>query len=229
MRAVIDFLLLVAVGLILCSAWFIEPFAVVSGSMSPTLNGPHRAFRCGACGARNVAPAELGAMVGRRTRCARCNADGPLEDELPLLAGDRVLVDHTAFWLRPPERWQVVAFRLPGNAGTTAVKRIVGLPGETVELRDGEVVINGGVVAKPFPLDYENLADGRQWKLADDEYFLLGDNSRLSVDGRHWGTHGVPAEFLVGRPIVVHCPYRQVTWFGRVFHVPDVGAIRYIR
>ena len=233
MRSFLEFLAQAVIATLVAQAWFVEPYAVVSGSMTPTLNGPHRAFRCTACGARNVRPAEMGTMLGRRTRCAACGAQGPAEDELAELPGDRVLVDRTAFWFRPPRRWQVVAFRLPFDPGKTAVKRIVGLPGETVELRGGRVMVDGRPLEAPLKIDYET---GRrppgpaQWKLADDEYLLLGDQPELSIDARHWGDHaGIAARYLVGRPVFVHCPYREVRWYGRSFHVPDVSAIRYIR
>lgn len=70
-------------------------------------------------------------------------------------------------------------------------------------------------------------------QLQEDEYFVLGDNSSVSIDSRHWGRPGVPESALIGKPVVVHLPSRplRVEWGGKVrrFRVPDFGRIRYIR
>ena len=67
----------------------------------------------------------------------------------------RLFIDRTAFALRPPRRWEVVVFRSPENARQLCVKRIVGLPGETVSLVDGDVWINGQLIREPHDTDYE--------------------------------------------------------------------------
>ena len=66
---------------------------------------------------------------------------------LPIHGGDRLLIDRTAYELRKPRRWEPVVFRSPDD-GQLTVKRVVGLPGETIELRDGDVWIDGRVATK---------------------------------------------------------------------------------
>jgi hypothetical protein len=67
-------------------------------------------------------------------------------------------------------------------------------------------------------------------RLGKDDYFLLGDNSEVSVDSRYWiGGPAVPASLLVGKPLLVHFPCRGIMIGGRHFQVPDISRIRYIR
>jgi signal peptidase I len=73
------------------------------------------------------------------------------------------------------------------------------------------------------------MAQGRQYRLGDDEYFVLGDNSPLAADSRdHFGAGGVPGELLVGKPFMVYLPSRRVGRPGSGFQVPDLAKIRYI-
>ena len=124
-------------------------------------------------------------------------------------AGDRLLVDRTAFALRDPRRWEVVVFRSPVDESELCVKRIVGLPGETVALAGGDVLINGERIAVPHDLrygvrygDHDKLREG--WRLGPEEYFVLGDNAEISVDSRNWPTGpALDAKLLVGRPLGV--------------------------
>lgn len=243
MRRVVEPIVVLLLGLLLVGSWLVEPFAVVSGSMTPTLLGPHRTFFCSHCGMRNVLPAEVVEMPGRILYCPACRTAGPTFSSLPLVPGDRLLVDRRAFFTREPRRWEVVAFRLPHEASHIAVKRIVGLPGETIELRGGKFTADGTAIAPPSEViasfsdnaapDYTPPRSYRgplSWKLGPDEYFVAGDYSSLSDDSRLWSAGaGVAAQLIVGKPVAVHYPLRAATWYGIPFHVPDVSAIRYIR
>ncbi len=112
--------------------------------------------------------------------------------------GDTILVNRLAYLGSDPARWDAVAFRAyereSSNAGDpiSMVKRVVGLPGETVEIAGGEIYINGSLVEKPPSLDgIVYLRQGEYGlapvKLESGEYFVLGDNSRFSRDSRRFG------------------------------------------
>jgi signal peptidase I len=234
MRRLVETSVYVAVALLMVAAWLVEPYAVVSGSMHPTLLGPHREFNCANCDRRTVVPADEPPMADRRLRCSHCKNGGPLEEELGVVPGDALLVDRTVFTRRPPRRWEVIAFRLPGEATKIAVKRVAGLPGETVSVRGGRLFIDDvPAVGGPAGLDYSmprGNHDPAQWRLGADEYFVVGDNPTVSDDSRTWTTGpGVAAQLIVGKPFIVHVPRRLVDVAGRRFHVPDIAAIRYIR
>jgi len=235
-RRLCETIVCLLVALIGVGTWLISPFAVVSGSMSPTLLGPHCEFTCEHCGTRNFRPLEAELPLDGRLSCRGCERTGPRAAELPVTPGDRLLVDRTAFAVRNPRRWEVAALRLPHEPSKIAVKRIVGLPGETVSLRGGELYIDGRHEPRPAGLAHLALEKPRvpepptQWKLGGDEYFVLGDFPAVSDDSRLWQAGpGVAAQLLIGKPLIVHYPYRTLLWYGRPVHVPDVSSIRYIR
>ncbi len=133
--------------------WYVEgllvPYRVVSGSMAPALLGPHFDLVCRDCGCR-LACDSSATPRGRRAVCPNCGyrEDWPEPDSA--VAGDRLLVDRSTFRLRPPRRWEVVAVREPDHAARVAIKRVVGLPGESVEIRDGDLYIDGRIQRKPL-------------------------------------------------------------------------------
>ncbi|MGC3966265.1 MAG: hypothetical protein QM775_02495 [Pirellulales bacterium] len=96
MRKCFETVVCLALVLVVGGAWLVAPFAVVSGSMSPTLVGPHRQFRCEECGERNVMPVEIPLFGGRRGVCRKCGKLGPVLNTLAITPGDRMLVDYTA-------------------------------------------------------------------------------------------------------------------------------------
>lgn len=234
MRRLLETAVCVCLGLVLVGTWLVEPYSVVSGSMHPTLLGPHRSYICPTCGKSVVLAADLAPQTDRPAYCSSCKSPGPVEEQLPVIPGDGLLCDRTVFWFHAPRRGQIIAFRFPGDESKIAVKRIVGLPGETIRLTDGRFSIDGQPLnAPPFDRDYSLpywYRGPTQWRLSADEYFVVGDNPPLSDDSRTWSAGaGVAAQLIVGQPVIVHAPRRLVVLWGYRFHVPDLTAIRYIR
>ncbi|MEX2315611.1 MAG: signal peptidase I [Pirellulales bacterium] len=127
-----------------------------------------------------------------------------------LQPGSRLIVDRAAFVVRRPQRWDVVVFRCPDRADEFCVKRVVGLPGDSVELIAGELFVNGQRVVKqvsrlPFPADLAGEAPApRTWRLGPAEYFVVGDNAAISDDSRSWVPNGaLDAKLLIGKPFGV--------------------------
>ena len=131
--------------------WFIEGFpagcGTSGGSMAETLLGRHRDVVCADCGRRFPCDAD-GEAAGRRAICPNCGYAGNQVDDAPVVAGDRVLVDRSVFFLRAPRRWEVVALRRPGKGDALYVKRVVGLPKESIRIRHGHVFANGHILRK---------------------------------------------------------------------------------
>jgi signal peptidase I len=132
-------------------AWLVQgllvPVIVASGSMSPALLGPHRQWRCAACDRAFVSAIESLPPEGEPAICPNCGAKND-ESQAFDRPGQRVLIDRASFLLRGPRRWETVVFRSAEEPAMLCVKRVVGLPGETVEIRQGDVLIDGRVAAK---------------------------------------------------------------------------------
>lgn len=107
--------------------------------------------------------------------------------------GDYLLVDELTYHFRAPERGEVAVFRYPKDETTYFIKRIIGLPGERVEVRDGRVTIFNGAYPKGITLDESYLPKGLvtgnpiDVTLSGKEYFVMGDNRSYSFDSRNWG------------------------------------------
>ncbi len=143
--------------------------------------------------------------------------DGPSMEET-FHDNDYLIVDRLTYSLGLPERGDVVVFKVPTQSGQTLIKRIVGLPGETITVGAASVVIANADNPKGFTLDEpyisrENMggAEGMTITLAPDHYFVMGDHRSVSYDSRSWGT--LPGENIVGRVMV------------RLYPLSDIGFL----
>jgi signal peptidase I len=115
-----------------------------------------------------------------------------------LLIGDHILTDKTAYKSRSPGRFDVVVFEFPEDPQKTFVDRVIGLPGETIEIRDKKVFINGTELAVPYGYFSEDSGDKPvskrdsfgPFRIPDHGCFILGDNRDRSYDSRFWGPVG---------------------------------------
>lgn len=110
--------------------------------------------------------------------------------------GDRVLVAKFWKWIAEPARGSLYVFRYPRDRDRDFVKRVIALPGDTVDIRDGVVYVNGSALDEPYVKNHDrftlNAGPNRIFKSApftvpDGHYFMLGDNRPNSQDGRFWG------------------------------------------
>ena len=171
--------IVVAVGAVLAiKAWIVNPYRIPSSSMEPTLH------------------------------CA--------EPQPGCLASysDRVLANRFIYHFRDPHRGDIVVFDTPAKAleacgaGGTFVKRIIGLPGDTVEERNGTVLINGERLDEPYVPASERDKRTDSWKVPEGSYFMMGDNRSQSCDSREWGS--VPREDLIGPVFSVYWPPQRI-------------------
>jgi signal peptidase I len=125
--------------------------------------------------------------------------------------GQFVLVSRVHYLFGEPQRGEVVVFNAPGSrpGDPPLIKRLVGLPGETLELRDGQVYINGVLLDEPYLREACTQArcPDRLIELGEDEYFLMGDNRNNSRDSRAFGA--VPRRQIVGEAILRYLPLNQ--------------------
>jgi signal peptidase I len=195
-RKVVEWLVTIAAAIAFVLAFEAEvakPFRIPSASMEPTLH------------------------------CAR-----PAVDCLAAMS-DRVLVNRLAYRFGSPQRGQIVVFTAPvaakvcqpGDAGMTFVKRLIGLPGDTLrEDRKGFIRIRRpgasawAKLQEPYVSAQARLDDtsslGQTWHVPEGEYFLLGDNRADSCDSRRWGA--VPRSSLVGPVIFTYWPPGRISY-----------------
>ena len=108
-----------------------------------------------------------------------------------------------AFAAHGPERGEVVVFHFPEDHSRDFVKRVIGLPGDRVEIREGTVVVNGRELDEPYITAHDTSGMG-PLALREGEYFVLGDNRQGSNDSRNWGP--VPQEDILGKVWMVYWP-----------------------
>lgn len=130
--------------------------------------------------------------------------------------GNYLIVDELSFRLRDPQRGEVIVFKYPNNPSQRYIKRIIGLPGETIEVKDAKVVVfnqeGGRILDESEYLSPAIQTPGDiQISLAENEYFVLGDNRYASSDSRRWGA--LPREDIVGRVVLRAWPFTALAKF----------------
>ncbi|MBY0328872.1 signal peptidase I [Patescibacteria group bacterium] len=126
--------------------------------------------------------------------------------------GDYLIVDQLSYRFSTPERGSVLIFKYPKDPSWYFIKRVIGLPLETVEINDGVITIKNGAHPEGFVLNepYIEFAkvEDSTITLKADEYFAVGDNRLGSADSRMWGP--VPSYDIVGRPILQILPFKKL-------------------
>lgn len=130
--------------------------------------------------------------------------------EPTLIPGDRIIVNRLAYRSKVPARGDVVVFAFPKDPKRTFVKRVIALEGETVELKDNQVFVNGVLFKEPYlkagdypPYGPETVPKGKA--------LVLGDNRRQSGDSREWGL--LPKEDLIGKVWFLYYPFNRWKFF----------------
>ena len=123
--------------------------------------------------------------------------------ENTIMTGDRILALRTSYWFGDPERGDVVVFEYPDDptGETLYVKRIIGLPGDTVEVRGGEVLVNGEALAEPYIKEVTE-GDFGPYTVPEDGYFMMGDNRNKSLDSRFWTNKFVTEDQILGKVVL---------------------------
>ncbi len=138
--------------------------------------------------------------------------------------GDYLIVDKLSYEIGKPERNSVVVFKYPNDPSKSFIKRIIGLPGETVVMKDNVLTIINTENPKGFIMDQSYVTNICQNKmnacinsfqkiLAENEYFVMGDNRMESFDSRYWGP--LNKKYLLGKPILRLLPISKIgIWPG---------------
>jgi signal peptidase I len=190
-RIAIDWIVTIAGAILIVLAikeWVVNPYRIPSSSMEPTLH------------------------------CARpgqgCEAR----------LSDRVLANRFIYHFRSPHRGEIIVFNTPKaaaeaacNASGTFVKRLIGLPGETVTEKDGFISIDGRPLNEPYIQSNRRDHQSGRWVVTKGHYFFMGDNRRESCDSRRWGS--VPRKNIIGEVFMTYWPPNRIS-FHAIFPLP---------
>ena len=149
--------------------------------------------------------------VGQRTKVSGQSMETTLHD------GDNLIVDKISYRFRDPERYEIIVFPYQYKENTFYIKRIIGLPGETVQVKDGYVFINGEQLEEHYGnelMELPGIAE-QPLTLGADEYFVLGDNRNHSSDSRDPSVGILHREDLLGRAWIRIWPFSD---FGVIKH-----------
>ncbi len=135
--------------------------------------------------------------------------------------GQYLIASKVAYWLHPPERGDVVVLTPPhGDSPVPYIKRVIGVPGDLVEVREQRVWVNGIALNEPYlnaPPNYPG-----NWVIAAGQYFVLGDNRNNSSDSHTWGL--LPEDHILGKAFFSYWPPEH---WGRIPHYtfPELGVV----
>jgi len=140
----------------------------------------------------------------------------------PTLSSNQFLiVSRLHYVIGRPERGDVAVFHFPANPQQDYIKRVIGLPSETVEIRDTNIYINGMILDEPYlgePCVPIHCFDGF-WQLGENEYFVMGDNRNLSEDSRAFGP--VKHNLFVGEAILRYWPLAKLATIHQIGSAND--------
>jgi signal peptidase I len=132
---------------------------------------------------------------------ARIRVEG-ISMEPSLHEGQFVVVNRIAYRWNEVNRGDIIVFRFPLNPSRRFIKRVIGLPGNTVSIRGGDVFIDGQLLDEPY-IAATPRYDG-EWIIGPGEVFVLGDNRNNSSDSQNWGP--LPTEEIIGKAVLVYWP-----------------------
>jgi len=135
------------------------------------------------------------------TISARIRVDGR-SMEPTLKSGQFVLVNKLAYKIGSPQYGDIIVFHYPRNPDQEYIKRVIGLPGDLVEIKAGQVFVNDQLIEEPYILNEPTYQD--RVRVPVNALFVLGDNRNNSSDSHTWGA--VPLESVVGKAILIYWP-----------------------
>lgn len=192
LRMVVESVVALAIAVILFRTFEAEGYMISTGSMAPSLLGYHKQVTCPRChyaftygvayddsvsANRFQAPqseeTDVLSASGEYATCPNCNTNSIDLSHVPRNEGDQLLVFKHAYYLKSPQRWEVVVFQNPMKPTQAYVKRIVGLPGESVQVKGGDLYIDGEIQRKPLNTQraVRLLVHDNQYQPRDDDFF----------------------------------------------------------
>ena len=131
--------------------------------------------------------------------------------ENTIMPGDRVIGNRLAYLSEEPERGDIVIFLYPDDESQLFVKRIIGLPGESVVIEDAKVYIEGVLLDEPYLKEEWQIGnDAYTFEIPEGSYLVLGDNRNNSKDARYWENTYVEADKILGEAVFRYWPFSSI-------------------
>lgn len=129
-------------------------------------------------------------------------------------AGDVLVVNRLAYRFGQPKRGEVITFHYPLDTSVDYIKRVIGLPGDRVEIKEQKLFINAVEIQEPYVV-YPSASEG-VWDVPAESLFVMGDNREVSADSRSWGF--VPLQDVIGKVVAQYWPIHRI----RLIFTPPV-------
>lgn len=141
--------------------------------------------------------------------CLIINADVPTGSmENTIMPGDRLIGNRLAYLKEGPQRGDIVVFHYPDDENELFVKRVIGLPGESVHIEDAKVYIDGVELEESYLKEEWTIATGTyDFEVPEDCYLMLGDNRNNSKDARYWENKYVNIDKILGKALFIYWPF----------------------
>lgn len=136
--------------------------------------------------------------------------------EPTIMTNSRMIGFRAAYWFKDPQRGDIIVFKFPDDPSQTFVKRVIGLPGETVEIINGVTYIDGVALDEPYinpnyyivkDMEKENYGP---YTVPENSYFVMGDNRGNSRDARYWKNTFVNKKAILGKALFIYWPFSQM-------------------
>jgi len=142
------------------------------------------------------------------------NANIPTSSmESTIMVNDRIIASRLHYLFTTPERGNIVVFKYPDDENLLYVKRIIGMPGETVSINKGAVYIDGKKLDEPY-ISVSITGNFGPYTVPEGSYFMLGDNRNNSLDSRYWTNKFVSKDKILGKAIFKYYPLQDFEVFG---------------
>lgn len=119
--------------------------------------------------------------------------------------GQYLIINKLSYYLEEPERGDIIVLHFPRDRSREYIKRVVGVPGDQIDVGEGMVSVNGVMLDEPYIADEPNYSG--TWLVPEEQFFVLGDNRNNSSDSHSWSF--LPRSDIVGRAWVVYWPYAE--------------------
>lgn len=130
--------------------------------------------------------------------------------ESTIMTGSRMFGLRVTYWFSDPQRGDIIVFKYPDDPSQDFVKRVIGLPGDTVEIKQGVTYVNGEVLDEPYLNETPAKLDFGPYVVPDDCYFVMGDNRNNSNDSRKWKNTYVPRDYILGKAMFCYWPFNRI-------------------